>query len=42
MKVSLRTLPFMLKYRKEIQKADFELLLIMKQELIKEIERRKK
>lgn len=42
MKATLRTLPFMLKFRKQIQKADFDLLLIMKQELIKEIERRKK
>lgn len=42
MKITLRTLPFMLKFRKEIQKADFDLLMIMKQELIKEIERRKK
>lgn len=42
MKATLRTLPFMLKYRKQIQKADFDLLLIMKQELNKEIERRKK
>lgn len=42
MKATLRTLPFMLKFRKEIQKADFDILLIMKQELSKEIERRKK
>lgn len=42
MKATLRTLPFMLKFRKQIQKADFDLLLIMKQEVIKEIERRKK
>jgi hypothetical protein len=42
MKATLRTLPFMLKFRKQIQKADFDLLLIMKQELNKEIERRKK
>lgn len=42
MKATLRTLPFMLKFRKQIQKADFDLLLIMKQELNKEMERRKK
>lgn len=42
MKATLRTLPFMLKFRKQIQKADFDLLLIMKQELSKELERRKK
>jgi len=42
MKATLRTLPFMLKFRKQIQKADYDLLLIMKQELNKEMERRKK
>lgn len=42
MKATLRTLPFMLKFRKEIQKADFDILLIMKQELSKELERRRK
>ncbi len=42
MKVLLNTVPLRLKFRKEIQKADFELLLIMKQELNFEIERRQK
>lgn len=42
MKATLRTLPFLLKFRKEIQKADFDILLIMKQEVNKELERRKK
>lgn len=41
-KATLRTLPFLLKFRKEIQKADIELLYIMKQEVNKEMIRRLK